>query len=166
MRPAVGRVEKMDDRDAAHEQGVRDEGTVAAPRDRLRAEEDERSPAGSLFQADHGGGELGGLHIFGEGPKAGIAPGSVGRVPFRVAKTSEDGPMLVADPFRRECRRQSLPIELRVMAGAGNGPDVDDKPDSRGFEDVNELAQGARAVSKRKDGRGSWGRGSRVHGER
>ena len=98
-------VKEMVYRKSAGGQGVGDERTVTAPRDCLRAEEDEAVLPGQVFQTIERGGKLRGLHVVGEASETCVSPGSVWRIPLRTAQASKGGEMFVADALHRECGR-------------------------------------------------------------
>ena len=135
----VRRVEKVDHGEPAGEEGIGDQRTVATPGERFRAEKDEAVLAGLLFQVIERRGEPGGLHVVGEASKALVPPSSVRGIPSRMAQAPEGSQVFVGDAASGQEGGKALPVELGVVAGAGNGSDVDDELDPMGVQDGNEL---------------------------
>src|SRR5580704_7288053 len=69
--------------------------------------------------------ELGGLHIVGIASKGGVAPTSVHRAGFRMAQAAESWHVTVLDAGGGQAHGQSLLTELRIVARARDGSDVD-----------------------------------------
>lgn len=92
----VGGVEEISHGNSPCEKGVGDEGTVAAPGNRLGAEKNEATLLGLLFQMIQSGGKFRGLHVIGEPSEARIPPGSVWRTRLRMAQTAKRSRVFVA----------------------------------------------------------------------
>src|SRR5699024_7660170 len=85
------------------------------------------------------GVELLGEHVVGVALERGVPPGAIGTVFAAVAQAAEFFHMAVGDPGVTKAGGESIGPELRVPAGFGNRPDVDEAPHAVRAEDVDEL---------------------------
>jgi len=132
----------MQDFDAASNQGVGDQPPVAAPGDRFGAQDGGRGAGGAANQPLQGGAERRGLHVIGVAPKGLDPPGGVGGVGTGGAPAPEVRLMDVFDASRRERGGQGIARELRMAAGSGVAPDVDEDPDPVFRQQRKELFDG------------------------
>src|SRR5207247_1281040 len=102
------------DVDAPREERIGDQLAMAAPGDRLGAEDGGRSLAGEVEQPVELGLELGRLHVVGIGAEGRARPGVVGRVALAVASPAQTGKPGVGDASRREGVSERLALGYAV----------------------------------------------------
>lgn len=144
--------EDVADLPALEDQGVGDEGAMAAPGDGFGAHDGGGSRAGDLREGVEAFGELRGCHVVGVSAEGGVAPAGVDGVLAAVAAAAKGFQVGVVDigGTQRGCER--VGIELRHMARFGNGADVDEMADGVRFQKLNKLFDGVRGVADGEEG--------------
>ncbi len=137
--------------DAAGEEGIRDEGTMAAPGDGLGAQDRGSFPLRQFDEPRETFLEIRRLHVIGEAAKRGIAPSHIGGIAAGRAQAAELGQMDVAYFDSAQPFAQGEAVELRIMPGAGNAADVDDALDAVGAQKGEEVLPGAGGMPKGKN---------------
>ncbi len=149
MAFAAGAAHDVLDVIAAHQQGVGDEGAMAAPGERLGAHERDwswtlRGQGQQLLQA---GLKLGGLHIVGKAAERLVAPALVGRIGAGVAQAAQAGQVSIVDAGGLQAVGQGFTVELRVTPGAGDGAHIHHPRDAVHVQQVDEFIQRPRRVT-------------------
>ncbi len=153
MRRGPARPHDVPHRHAAGRQGIGQERSVATPGHRLGAHHRHRSLVRQLAQLAQALLELGGEHVVGEAPEAGVAPGAVGRVRSRAAQPPEPRQVPVVDALPLQRLPEGLLVVLGVVARARHGSDVGQDPDAVGGEDLHQLGEGAGRMADGEDPR-------------
>ena len=136
---------------AANGECVGDKGAMAAPGNGFSAHDGAEFGFGEFFEAREGGGEFGSLHVVGETAKAGVIPAGVGGIGTRAAEATEFWEMRVGDAGGANGGSEGVAVELRIVARAGNGADVDEAFDVVRFEEREEFADGVIGVADGED---------------
>jgi hypothetical protein len=128
-------------------QGVGDEGAVTAPWDGFGAHDGGRRGAGNFNEGGEAFSELRRDHIVGVSAEGGVAPAGVDGVLARVAAAAEVLEVRVADVGGGEGGCEGFGVELRHVAGFGDGANVDQVTDSVSVEERDELFDGVGGVA-------------------
>lgn len=147
MRVCLGRAHYVEDGDAANGEGVRDHRTVAAPGDCFGAHDGGGPAVIEREELVDTLGEFRRLHVIRIPAEGRIAPGSVGGVLAGVAEPAEGGEVAVFDTGLSERGGQGIAVELRIVAGFRDCPDVDEELDAVCAEEVQKLREGAVGVA-------------------
>src|SRR5438093_989738 len=139
------------DVDAPREERIGDQLAMAAPGDRLGAEDGGRSLAGEVEQPVELGLELGRLHVVGIGAEGRARPGDVGRVALAVASPAQTGKPGVGDASRREGVSERLAREVRMPARRREATHVGDAEDAVCPHQIEERLGGECRVTERVD---------------
>ena len=111
---------------AAHEEGISDERTMATPRDGFRAHDRASFLFGESDQSLKPVLKFRSLHIVGEASERSVVPTEVHRIAPRMAQAAQLAQMDVANSPSAQLRGKCLPIELRIVARTRNGAHVND----------------------------------------
>ena len=147
------RTEDVADFDPPGFEGVGDQAAVAAPGDRFSAEDGDRPGAAQGDEPFQGRGELGALHVVGVAAEGFHPPGGVRRVGPGGAPAAKARLVHVFDAGPGERCRQGVAGKLWKTPGAGVAADVHQQLDAVFGQQRQELADGARGVADRQDGR-------------
>jgi hypothetical protein len=112
------------DLEAAYHEGIADERAVTAPGNCLGAHDDGYFLSGKFNEFINGRSKLRCLHIVGKTAKGGIVPAGIWRIDPAMAQSPQFFQVPVPDSAIAEKLTQRIPVELRVMTGSGDGPDI------------------------------------------
>jgi hypothetical protein len=93
-----------------------------------------------------------GLHVIGEAPKGSVPPALVGGVGTGVPKTAQGLHMTVPDAPVAEEPAEGFTVELRVLPGARNGPDVHQPLHTMSPEQPQEILERAGGMAHGENG--------------
>ena len=139
--------EDVADLPAFEDQGVGDEGAVAAPGDGFGTHDGGGGSGGDLSEGVEAFGELGSGHVVGVSAKGCVAPAGVGGVFAAVTAAAEVFHVGVVDGCCVEGGCEGFGVELRDVAGFGDGANIDEVTDSVGIEKRDELFDGVSGVA-------------------
>jgi len=159
MRIEPRLAEDVRDRFPARDEGVGDELTVAAPRNRLGAQHGRGPRAADLEQPRQGSLKRRRLHMVGVPAERGAPPRGIDGVRPGDTTPAQVGGVLVADSGGGERGRQGVPGELRVAARRGIPADIDDVRNPVGREQPEEVRPRPGRVPDGIDHRGKETRG-------
>ena len=111
---------------SAHQQGVGDQGTMAAPGHSFGAHDGQAILLRTADQLLQGGLELSGLHVIGKASERGVSPTGVDGISGGVAQTSQAGQVFIGYPRPAELSGQGLAVELRVVRRTRDGANIQD----------------------------------------
>lgn len=152
MLGSGGGAEDVADLPAFENEGVRDEGAVTAPGDGFGAHDGGGSGSGDLGERREAFGKRRSGDVVGVSAERGVAPAGVGGVFAAVSAASEVLDVGVGDSGGVERGGKSVGVELRDVAGFGNGADVDEVADAVRIEQRNELFDGVGGVTDGEEG--------------
>jgi hypothetical protein len=139
--------------DSPSQESVRNQRSVAAPRECLCAHQNNALSFGEIDTTPQAVLELLGLHVIGVATEAGVTPSGVDRVDSRVAQSSKSRDVLVVDSHATKCWRQFVAIELRIVPGPRNRSHVDDTLHAMRLEESDEYLYRTCRVPDREDHR-------------
>jgi len=139
------------DRDPARRERIRDQGSVAAPRYRLRAHDRRRRPLGKLDERLQASSELWRFHVVGVPAEAGVSPAEVDRIRARLPEATEPGHVNVGEAGDGEALREGFATELGVSARARECPHIHELRDAVRAQQGNQLLDRARPVTDGAD---------------
>jgi hypothetical protein len=149
VRPIIGLRKNFDHRNAPHDECIRYQRAVAAPRHGfgahdsgafLLAESDEPLQAARKFV---------GLHIIGVAAKTCVAPARVDRVLARMPQAAERRQRHVVDILLLERAAEIFSVELRIMPRARHGAHIDQTLDAVGIEQCDKPLDRQRRMADR-----------------
>jgi hypothetical protein len=119
----------VEDRQAAHDEIVGDDASMAAPPNRLGAHDRADVDGAKLDQFRQTFTERPGLGVVGIVPETGVLPEDVRRWPRVLAaraQTAQGCDVAIADPSRRQVVWKDIHVEPRIGSRPGHGADIDD----------------------------------------
>jgi len=138
---------------AADGERVSDKGAMAAPGNGFGAHDGAEFCLRQSFEARESGGEVWSLHVVGEAAKAGVVPAGVDGIGVRVAQATELRQVRVSNVRVANGFSERVAIELRIVAGLGNGAHVDEALNLVSFEEGEEIVDGAVGMADGEDER-------------
>ena len=151
VRPCANAARDFAGLDAPGQQRVRNQRTVAAPRDGLCAHQHDTLPLRELNALVQTLSERRGLHVVGIAAEAGIPPSCVGGVAPGTPQAAQSRQVPVVNPSAVESRRQLVSIELRIVSRPRDRAHVDDSLDAVRFQKMDEVLYRPCRVTDRED---------------
>ena len=151
MRLRAGAADDFMYLDSLDNKGVRNQRSMTAPRNCFSAHYSRRLATGELDETLQMFGKRCRLHVVGIASEAGVAPPRVKGVRLRASQASQSRHVPVVNSRVVQRPRQSLSIELRIVARSRDGAGVDDAPNAVRPEEADQFRGWARGMSDRED---------------
>ena len=151
MRPGSGPADDVLHTNSANQHSIRYKRTVTSPWHCLGAHQSARFQSGEFDGAFDPLCKFRSLHVIGESTEACVVPPQVDRIGPRMTQSPELLQMDVSDPCGTQGRRQSLAVELRIVARFRYGADVDHALNAIRTKQPDEFVKRPRGMANRVD---------------
>jgi hypothetical protein len=134
-----------------HQQSIRNQRPMAAPRHRLSTHDRRRLSSREFLQARQPSQKLLRLHVIRKPTKTGIVPTQIPGVRLRMPQTTQFFQMHISNPCRPQTPSQSLSIKLWIVSRTRNAAHIHHAPHPMRSQHLDKFRERPRRMANRKN---------------